>query len=456
MTILGAWLDRRSAENPGRPLTDASLLDALGGMPTESGESVTAESAFRMVAVYRSISLLAGLIGAMPWHAYRRRGAAREAVDVDVVDNPHPDKTPFEVKEFIGLSLLAHGNAYSLKNRDGLGRVAELEPLHPANMVRVERKKDWRSDTNPSGKRFTYRDGTVERTYTAWEVLHIPALSYDGLVGMSPIAMARQAIGTGLAAESFGARLFARGALIQGVLTGDKPIDEAVAKRLKKQWRNRFTGEAGQWDIPVMGSGLTFQPVSLPPADAQFIETRKFSITEIARLFGLPPHLIGDVEKSSSWGTGIEQQNMQMLTYTADPWLVRIEERVTQEAILDSSTYVKFNRGALLRSDMATRFMAYQRAINNGWQNADEIRALEEQDPLPDGAGKTFYRPSNVVPVQTPDEAAATEATTRELTEMIQKVYLGLDKVLSADEAREILNRAGAGLDVPWPQEGDE
>lgn len=456
MTILGALIGRRSAENPGRPLTDATLLEALGGMPTESGVSVTAESAFRMVAVYRSIALLAGLMGAMPWHAYRRLAAAREPVAAAVIDNPHPDKTPFEVKEFMGTSLLAHGNSYSLKNRDGLDRVAELEPLHPANMTGVERRKEWRTATNPSGKRFTYRDGTVERTYTAWEVLHIPGLSYDGLVGMSPIAMARQAIGTGLAAESFGARLFARGALIQGVLTGDQKIDEDTGKRLKAQWKAKTTGEANQWDIPIMGSGLKFQSIALPPADAQFIETRKFSVTEIARLFGLPPHLIGDVEKSSSWGTGIEQQNMQMLTYTADPWLVRIEERVSREALLDESTYVKFNRGALLRSDMATRFMAYQRAINNGWQNADEIRALEEQDPLPDGAGRTFYRPGNVVPVQTPDEAAATEATTRELTEMIQKVYLGVDKVLSADEAREILNRAGAGLDVPWPQEGDE
>lgn len=405
MTIFGSLLDRRSAENPARPLTDATLIDALGGVPTDAGVSVTPESAYRMVAVYRAIALLAGLMGAMPWHAYRRTGQSRRPVASRIIDDPHPDKTRFEVKEYLGQSLLCHGNAYSLKVRDGLGRVQELEPIHPGAVVDVDRKKAWRTELNPSGKRITVRDGASDRVYTPWEVLHIPGLSYDGLVGMSPIAVARQAIGTGLASERFGARLFARGALIQGTLQSDQNVNQVTADRLKEQWREKTTGEGNQWEIPVLPLGLKFQPIALPPADAQFIETRKFSVQEIARLFGLPPHLLGDVERSTSWGSGIEQQNMQMLTFTADPWLVRIEERATRELILDSAVYVKFNRGALLRADMATRFMAYQRAINNGWQNADEIRALEEWDPLPDGAGQTFYRPSNVVPVGTEEDA---------------------------------------------------
>lgn len=413
MTALGSLLlGRRSAENPARPLTDVTLVDALGGGGiTEAGVSVTTENAYRLTAVYRSIALLAGLIGALPLQSYRRQGDTRTRIRTAVIDNPHPDATAFEVFEYVGQSLLTHGNAYLEKHRDGLGRVAELHPIHPDAVVDVVRKDEWRTPTNKSGKRFCVLEGTTRSWYTPWDILHIPGLSYDGLTGMSPIALARQAIGAGIAAEAFGARMFERNALVPGVLQTDSELKQPAAERLQQMWHEKTSGAANQWKIPVLDRGAKFQPITIPLEHVQFLETRKFSVTEVARLFGLPPHLVGDVERSTSWGSGIEQQNMQMLTFTVDPWLVRIEQRFTREVVADTSQYVRFNRAALLRADTAARFMAYQRAINNSWMSADEIRALEEMDPLPDGQGQVFYRPGNVIPVsQDTDPAAAEES----------------------------------------------
>lgn len=398
MSVLRALLEARSIENPERPLTDASLIDILGGHPTDAGVSVTPESAYRFTAVYRCIAILSGLIAALPLFSYRRTDSGRLQVP-SFMDDPHPDMTPFEVKEFVAQGMLSWGNGYAFKVRDGLGRVQELEPLHP-RLLHVERKKAWRSDANPSGKRLELHEGGTVTTYTPRDILHIPAMSYDGVVGMSPIQLAAQGIGLTLAAESFGAKMFGRGALIQGVLQTDQHFkDDKPAKRLKGQWRRLVSGPDRHWDIPVLDSGTKFVPIGLPPEAVQFIQTRQFGVVEMARQYGIPPHLVGAVERSTSWGTGIEQQNMQMLTFTADPWLVRFEQRCSKELVLGRSRYYRFKRAALLRADTATRYLAYQRGINNGWLSADEIRALEEMEPLPNGQGEAFYRPGNVVPL---------------------------------------------------------
>lgn len=400
MTVLRALVESRgSAEDPHRPLTDSTLLGVIGGEPTEAGVPVTNENAYRMTAVYRAIAIHAGVIGALPWHAFRRQAKERTRVGGTVVDDPHFDKTPFEVKEWIGQSLLSWGDSFNLKQRDGLGRVREIEPLHPQN-VHVERRREWMTDANPSGKRFEVRDGATSRTYSPHQILHIPGLSYDGVQGMSPIQLARQGISLSMAAERFGARLFSRGALIDGVLQTDEQLGPDGVKKVQADWAKKVRGQSNWYEVPVLDGGLKYERMGLPPADAQFLETRRFGVQEVARMFGLPPHLLGDVERSTSWGSGIEQQMMQMLVFTTDPWLVRIEQRASKELVLDRSWYVRFERKALLRPDTAARFMAYQRAIQNGWMNADEIRAAEDLDPIPDGKGQVFYHPSNIEPVE--------------------------------------------------------
>ena len=412
MTVLGR-LFGESRDNPEDPATALTpeLLESFGiADDTEAGVSVTPESAYRMTAVYRAIALLSGLIAGMPLHAYERRAdGGRERVDVDVISDPNPDLTASEFWEFMAQSLFSHGNAYGQKVYDRAQRVREVWPIRP-NRVTVEKRDQFvQPILNPSGKVFRVVDGNGERVLTPRDVLHIPGLSYDGISGMSPVQMAKQGIGLAMAAEKFGARMFDRGALIDGVLQTDQELDEDAAKRLKSQWRKKVTGGKNHWNIPVLDSGAKFERIGLPPADAQYIEIRKFGTQEIARLYGLPPHLLADVERSTSWGTGIEQQNMQMLTFTLDPWLVKIEQRVSRELLLQRRRYVKFTREALLRADTANRFMAYQRMVTHSIANADEIRELEDMDPLPDGQGQRFYRPGNLEPVDTPTQESNDE-----------------------------------------------
>ncbi len=392
-------LGRRSVENPTKPLTDASLIEWLGGTPVEAGVSVTAENALGLTAVYRAIAIEAGLIGALPLKAYRDRDVSKTEVASPVLERPHPDMTQMELKEFVGMSLLSWGNAYSFKRRDGMLRIKWLEPIHPAT-VRVEVRKEWKDEVNPTGKRFAVRvkDGG-ERWYTPFDVLHIPGLSYNGLTGLSPIAAARQGLGTAIAAQRYAARMFGRGALIPGVLQTDSKLDADVAKRVKADFKSKAHGPENWHDIPLLDAGLKFAPIVLPPADVQYIEMQKFGVTDVARLYGLPPHLLADVEKSTSWGTGIEQQNLAMLIFTLDPLLGRIEQRVTKE-VLTTGTHAKFTRQALLRADMAARSLYYSRMFAVGGLSPDEIRDLEEKGPIPDGAGQTYYRPGNLMPLE--------------------------------------------------------
>lgn len=399
MTVLRALIEHRSRfEDPAVPLTDATLSEWMGGQQTEGGVAVTPETALGFSAVYRAIALLSGLVGTLPMQSFRKSSdGRRQRIDSPLLDEPHPDLTPFELGEQTGMGLFSQGNSYTLKLRNGLGVVKELWPLLPQHM-RVERRKEWRSDTNPTGKRFFYTDGASEIVYTPWDVMHIPGLSYDGLTGLSPIGLARQGIGLALAAERFGARMFNRAPLIPGILQSDQEITEEPARRLQRDFASVTAGAGNHWRVPVIGGGAKFQPINLPAADVQFLESREFAIEEQARWYGLPPHLLGAMAKSTSWGTGIEQQNLQMLVFTADPWLCRVEQRYTKE-LAGPGEYHKINRRALLRTDTATRYMAYARAVTNGWQNADEVRELEDLDPLPNGLGQTFYRPGNLVPV---------------------------------------------------------
>ncbi len=399
MTVLRALFEHRNRlEDPAQPLTESSLTSWLGGAPAEAGVPVTAESALGFSAVFRAIALLAGLVGSLPMQAFRKSSdRRRERVDNTLIDEPHPDLTSFELWEQAGMGLFGQGNSFTLKVRDGLGVVRELWPLLAQHM-RVERRVEWRTDLNPTGKRLFYTDGGREIVYTPFEVMHIPGLSYDGLVGLSPVGLARQGISLALAAERFGARMFSRAPLIPGILESDEEIDEGPAKVLQRRFAEVSAGPGNQWRVPVIGGGAKFKPINLPAADVAFLESRNFAIEEQARWYGLPPHLLGSMAKSTSWGTGIEQQNLQMLVFTADPWFCRIEQRATKE-LAAPGEYFKINRRALLRADTATRFMAHARAITNGWENADEVREFEDMDPLPNGLGQKFYRPGNLVEV---------------------------------------------------------
>lgn len=396
MTILGRLLERRaSLENPQQPLTSNALVQWLDGAPSTSGVRVTEKSSLQHIAVYRCVELIAGTCAALPLKAFEKPG--RVEVDTPVLYDPHPELTKFEVWEYAYACLLLWGNAYFEKAVDGLGRVRRLRPIHPSR-VTVEAAKNPPTDDPdrfyPGSKVFIV-DGKRSNPYTRNEILHIPGLGYDGLVGMSRIQLAAQAIGVGLAAEQYAGRFFANGQQLSGILSTDEPIEESDAKRMKSRWKEAASGLDNAHDIVVVDNGAKFQPVSIPARDAQLLESRGWSTTEIARLFGLPPHAIGDVAKSTSWGTGIEQQTIGMVQFTLQPsYLTRVEQRLTKEVLWSGDrrqVYAKHIVEGLMRGDAKTRAAFYMAMRQMKAMNANEVRDKEDLEPY-DG-GDVFDNP---------------------------------------------------------------
>lgn len=438
--MLGRVLTR-SIENPSVPLSAANISQYLDGAPSVSGVKVTEQSAMQHVAVFRCTELIAGTCAALPFKAYRKGSRARLDDNYPVLADPHPELTSFEVFELMYVFLLLWGNAYFLKQRDGGGRIRYLWPLHPGR-VRVDRVDP--DAQHPGGKVFVVadRDGGT-KTYTSYEVLHIPGLGYDGKVGLSRIQLASQALGMGMAAEKYAAQFFGSGQMLSGILTSEQTLTQESAETLKARWREKVVGLGRAHDIAVLDRGVTFTPLSIPAKDAQLLESQQWSVTQIARLFGLPPHAVGDVEKSTSWGSGIEQQTIGMVQFTLQPsYLTRVEKRFTKEVLTTENVYAEYAVEGLLRGDSAARAAFYAQAVQWGWMTRNEVRVRENLEPI-EGLDSVLT-PLNM------DTGAEDELSIRELTEMVQKIYLGVGKVLSADEARDILNRAGAGLVGPF------
>jgi HK97 family phage portal protein len=233
---------------------------------------------------------------------------------------------------------------------------------------------------------------------TAREVFHLPGMGYDGIAGVSPVRLAAQSIGLAMAAEGHGARFFGSGTSLSGVLKTDTRLTSEQADALKAQWRAKMTGRGAAHDIAVLDSGASFQPVSMPHTDAQFVESRSFQTSEICRWFGVPPHMVGDVEKSTSWGTGIEQQAIGFVVYTLRPdWLIPTEQRVTKELLQDPKVYARHAVEALLRGDSQARAAFYSTMRNIGAYSVNEIREFEKLPPVE--GGDTRIQPLNMAPL---------------------------------------------------------
>lgn len=382
---LTSGLLKRSVENPLRPLTDASLVTLLGGASTHSGVSVNEKSAVRFIAVYRAVSLVSAVIAALPFVGKQ----GKEPVPVGLLNRPHYDLTPMELWERVMWAELLTGNSFSAKIRDGKNAITYLDP-YEVGTVTPRRVK--RTGANPWGKEFDVRTNDWPRVLTPWDVLHIPGPGYDGAGGLSPIGVARQGIGVGLAAEEFGARHFGSGSLIAGVLQTTQPLDQPQAEAVKRRWAEKTAGLSHAHEVAVLDRGLEWKQIGIPPKDAQFLETRKFAVTDVARLYGIPPHLLGDVETSTSWGTGIEQQQIGLIVFTLTQWMTRVEQRVSIECLAPSIT-ADFDTSGLLRGDVKTRMEAAGAAIQNGIKTRNEVRAAEGLAPAK--GGDRFLVPSN-------------------------------------------------------------
>ncbi len=354
---------------------------------TTSGKTVNERTAMQITAVYACIRILAETIASLPLHTYRYTINGKEkATDHQIyhllADEPNSEMTSFVFRETLMGHLLLWGNAYAQIIRDGRGKVIALYPLLP-NKMTVDRteKGELYYIYNKEGQSYTLRSD---------EVLHIPGLGFDGLIGYSPIAMAKNAIGMAIATEEYGAKFFANGANPGGVLEHPGVVKDPA--RVRESWNSVYQGSSNAHRVAVLEEGMKFQSIGIPPEQAQFLETRKFQINEIARIFRIPPHMIGDLEKSSF--SNIEQQSLEFVMYTLDPWVVRWEQSIKRVLFSEDEKkeyFVKFNVDGLLRGDYQSRMNGYAVGRQNGWLSANDIRELENMNRISEELGGDLY-----------------------------------------------------------------
>ena len=361
-----------------------------------AGKRVNERSAMQMTAVYSCVRILSESVASLPLHLYRytKNGGKEKAVDHPLYfllhDEPNPEMTSYVFRETLMTHLLLWGNAYAQIIRNGKGEVIALYPLMPDRMTvdRNEKGELYYEYQMSSDDAKINKESTVKLKRE--DVLHVPGLGFDGLVGYSPIAMAKNAIGLAIAAEEYGSKFYANGAAPSGVL--EHPGTLKDPSKVRESWTQTFGGSANANKVAVLEEGMKYTPISIAPNEAQFLETRKFQINEIARIFRVPPHMVGDLEKSSF--SNIEQQSLEYVQYTLAPWIARFEQSMVRALLSVSEKkdfFIKFNVDGLLRGDYQSRMSGYATARQNGWMSANDIRELENLDRIPAEQGGDLY-----------------------------------------------------------------
>ena len=389
MNFFKGWFKRK----PTNSLNGSGYRFMMGG--STSGKKVNERSAMQMTAVYACVRILSESIASLPVHLYQYESEGNKAKAVKhplyriLHDEPNPEMTSFVFRETLMTHLLLWGNAYSQIIRNGKGEVIGLYPLMP-NRMTVDRDSNGQiiyQYQMQDSDAHTGKSGSV--TLRPSEVLHVPGLGFDGLVGYSPIAMAKNAIGLSIATEEYGAKFFANGATPGGIL--EFPGTVKNPESIRESWNKGFSGSNAH-KVAILEEGMKYTPISISPEQAQFLETRKFQIDEIARIFRVPPHMVGDLEKSSF--SNIEQQSLEFVKYTLEPWIIRWEQSLNRALLTEKEKpdyFVKFNVDGLLRGDYQSRMNGYAIARQNGWMSANDIRSLEQLDLIPDELGGNLY-----------------------------------------------------------------
>ena len=398
----------KSRDKPVNRTAGSNYAFFFGG--TTSGKAVTERSAMQMTAVYSCVRILSEAVAGLPLHLYKYTDSGGKAMALD-----HP------------LYHLLHDepNPYAQIIRNGKNEIVALYPLMP-NKMSVDRDEGGRLYyTYYRGSDEAIKDKGSSVTLYPSDVLHIPGLGFDGLVGYSPIAMAKNAIGMAIACEEYGAKFFANGAAPGGVLEHPGTIKDP--QRVRESWQSTFGGSGNANKIAVLEEGMKYTPIGISPEQAQFLETRKFQINEIARIFRVPPHMVGDLEKSSF--SNIEQQSLEFVKYTLDPWVIRWEQSI-QRSLLSRDEkavyFVKFNLEGLLRGDYQSRMNGYAIGRQNGWMSANDIRELENLDRIPaEDGGDLYLINGNMLPLQnagafadTPTDDGKEKETDEEILEL--------------------------------------
>jgi HK97 family phage portal protein len=402
----------RARDKPGRqpsPGRRPSPENVVSSAPTfyfgssTAGKSVTAKTAIQMSTVYACVRVIAETIASLPLHVYQADGqGSKKATEHPLYrilhDEPNAEMTSFVLRETMLSHLLLYGNAYCQIVRNGRGHILGLYPLLPDQM-NVDRD---------SGGRLTYdyntRDGKTVRLRPE-DVLHIPGLGFDGIMGYSPIALEKNAIGLGLAAEEYGSKFFSNGATPSGVLTHPNTVKDP--KRLRESWNAAYGGSSNSGKVAILEEGMQFARISMPNNEAQFLETRKFQVSEICRIYRVPPHLVGDLEHATF--SNIEHQGISFAVHTIRPWLVRIEQAMNRALFPEKEKvgspggrfYVRFNMDGLMRGAYKERMEGYAIGRQNGWLSTNDIRELENMNPVPeDEGGNALLVNGNMLPVK--------------------------------------------------------
>lgn len=449
--VLARWFETRSPENPRTNLAQAAfwLLDALGGTPSAAGTRVNPRTALSAPAIQAAVRVIAETVGTLPLLVYERleRGK-RRAIEHPLYpilrEQPNPEMTACVWLETQMAHLLLWGNAYSEIQRNGRGEVVALWPLLP-DRTRLVRRGDGEGFYETS-----VPDGTTVRLRRE-DVLHVPGLTFDGRTGLAAILLARESVGLTLAAEEYGARFFSNAAQPSGVLEHPGQLSEEAVRRLREAWQATYGGLTNAHRVAILEEGMKWQQIGADNRNAQFVDTRKFQATESARLFRVPPHLIGDLERATF--SNIEHQQIEFVVYTLRPYLVRWEQAINTRLFSQAARgrfFAEFLIEGLLRGDTQSRYAAYAVGRQWGWLSADDVRELENMNPLPDEQGGIYLVPANML-----SAGALSDPPRDQTARRIRSIVAGVARRLARREADRVaaLAQRHAASPERWREE---
>lgn len=392
------WLGRRLG------LTDGAFWAHWHGVEAASGKTVTVDSALQLSTAWACVRLISETVATLPLGVYRRDDAGRKEPAAGTAlygvlhDQPNADQSACEFWEGVVACLCLWGNAYAEKTTSA-GQVRSLAFLRP-ELMEVDRDE-------AGALRYRYHDPEAGvRTLAEDEVFHVRGFGVGGDLGLSPIRYARQSLGAAMAADEAAAKMLANGVRPSGVLEMDGTLTPDQRAQLRANVVEPLAGSRNAGGVFTLEAGLKFKPITMNPEDAQLLETRSFAVEDICRWFRVPPFMVGHTEKSTSWGTGLEQQNIGFLTYALRPYLTRIEQAIKRQLIprvQRGTLFAEFNLEGLLRADSQGRAALYSQAAQNGWMTRNEIRSKDNLPPLPGGDQLTVQ--SNLVPLDRLGEA---------------------------------------------------
>lgn len=375
-------------------------MGRIGGFANHSGVSVNEESALRFITIYSCVRVLSEALASLPLVVYKSRpsGGADKGVDHPVFDllyaEPNSEMNTSTWREQQMGNLVISGNSYSVITRNGRGQAIDVYPVPWEQCWPYRDPADW-------AIKYRVNDRGKYEVFPSSEVFHIPGLGWDGILGYSPIRMAHESIGIGMAAAEFAARFYGQGMAAGGIVEHPTELSDPAYKRFKEDIEENWSGMKNAWKPIILEGGAKYSSISMPMKDAQFIETRKFSRDEICGLFRVPPHMIADLEKSTN--NNIEQQSLEFVIYSLLPYVTKWENAINWKLFSQRDRkqgyYAKFNLSGLLRGDYLSRQQGLAVQRQNGIINANEWRDLEEMNPIDGPEGSAILVNGNMIPI---------------------------------------------------------